>query len=347
MITSDAGTAVLGASTGSAAASMALSAWAQTTLQAAAAGVGFGNSERLQLQGAYVSAKWADAAAAGPVSSPRAGPVTSRHLLTADAGVIQGSAASQGPLRCAGQATSHNAADVKPPPEDCTPGQAGTLCASPAPVQAADVATDQAAGEASTTGPYDEGVESLELDQTGTSRRILQASSATGPGGTPLVQLDVALSPQSLLQLTPAAASAASGTTSSTSQQAAAGFLGVGQALVVGLERQAVASSSTSSSGSGGSSSASGPLLLRVMLVQRVGLCGNGVCEVGERALLNAAGGVLQEADAPCPQVGGVMARQCGQHYLCSTCLGGGCQGTPLLERCTRTSRTDSDMASW
>jgi hypothetical protein len=135
-------------------------------------------------------------------------------------------------------------------------------------------------------------------------RRLLQGPAEAS--SSQQVQLDAVLNPSGLLSL----------------DGLGVGFLGMGQALGVGLEQQAVASSSTSSSGSGGSSSASDPLLLRVMLVQRVGLCGNGVCEVGERALLNAAGGVLQEADAPCPQVGGVMARQRGQQHLCSTRLG-------------------------
>jgi hypothetical protein len=146
---------------------------------------------------------------------------------------------------------------------------------------------------------------------------LLQEPTPAEQAGTPLVQLDVALSPQSLLQLTPPAAgiasSTGSGTTSSTDQQSAAGFLGIGQALAADLEQQAAAATSSSSGGAGsggGSSSVSAPLLLRVLLVQRVGLCGNGVCEVGERALLNAEGGVLQEADAPCPQVGDVVVWQ-------------------------------------
>lgn len=43
--------------------------------------------------------------------------------------------------------------------------------------------------------------------------------------------------------------------------------------------------------------------LQEVLLVQRLGVCGNGLCEVGERALLNAAAEAIKEAAAPCPQV--------------------------------------------
>jgi hypothetical protein len=118
------------------------------------------------------------------------------------------------------------------------------------------------------------------------------------------VELDAVLNPSGMLSL----------------DGLGVGLLRVGQALVVGLEQQAAASTNNSSTG-GGSSSVSVPLLLRVLLVQRVGLCGNGVCEVGERALLNAEGGVLQEADAPCPQVGGVGLWHEVQHstYMAST----------------------------
>ncbi|WIA29150.1 hypothetical protein OEZ86_011661 [Tetradesmus obliquus] len=42
--------------------------------------------------------------------------------------------------------------------------------------------------------------------------------------------------------------------------------------------------------------------LQEVLLVQRLGVCGNGLCEVGERALLNAAAEAIKEAAAPCPQ---------------------------------------------
>jgi hypothetical protein len=74
------------------------------------------------------------------------------------------------------------------------------------------------------------------------------------------------------------------------------GMLGAGQLLASGLEQQAAG-------GDGSSDPAGGvPQLLRVMLAQRVGVCGNGLCEVGERQLLNAEGEVLQEAAAPCAQ---------------------------------------------
>jgi hypothetical protein len=67
--------------------------------------------------------------------------------------------------------------------------------------------------------------------------------------------------------------------------------------------------------------SSAGLQLQQVLLVQRLGVCGNGLCEVGERALLNAAGEAIKEADAPCPQVGQQMARSTGSAHMCSTCL--------------------------
>jgi hypothetical protein len=52
---------------------------------------------------------------------------------------------------------------------------------------------------------------------------------------------------------------------------------------------------------------AAAPVLAAVLQVGRLGVCGNGVCEVGERALQLAGGHgqALQPAVAPCPQVSG------------------------------------------
>lgn len=59
-----------------------------------------------------------------------------------------------------------------------------------------------------------------------------------------------------------------------------------------------------------GGAAAAGP---RVTLMERMGVCGNGVCEVGERQLQDAWGASLHVADAPCPQVGGAT-------LLCGAC---------------------------
>jgi hypothetical protein len=108
-------------------------------------------------------------------------------------------------------------------------------------------------------------------------RRLQQAPGGAGSNNSQ-VELNAVLDPSNLLLL---------GSTG-------AGLLGAGQLLASGLEQQA----------DGGSSNPAGgvPQLLRVMLAQRVGVCGNGLCEVGERQLLNAEGEVLQEAAAPCAQ---------------------------------------------
>jgi hypothetical protein len=115
------------------------------------------------------------------------------------------------------------------------------------------------------------------------------------------VQLDIVLTPTNLVQLASSAGASAVAAASGSSSHWSARMLGLGQVLAVGLEQQA------SGSGTGGIGQAAGgtsPQLLRVMLVQRLGVCGNGVCEVGERQLLNSEGEVLQEADTPCAQVG-------------------------------------------
>jgi hypothetical protein len=85
-------------------------------------------------------------------------------------------------------------------------------------------------------------------------------------------------------------------------------MLGVGQVLASGLEQQAAGSST---GGAGQAAGGTSPQLLRVMLVQRLGVCGNGVCEVGERQLLNSEGEVLQEAETPCAQVWALLTWPC------------------------------------
>jgi hypothetical protein len=74
--------------------------------------------------------------------------------------------------------------------------------------------------------------------------------------------------------------------------------LQLGYALASNLQQQADARQAPVDADSAGLQ------LQEVLLVQRLGVCGNGLCEVGERALLNAAGEAIKEAAAPCPQVG-------------------------------------------
>lgn len=43
--------------------------------------------------------------------------------------------------------------------------------------------------------------------------------------------------------------------------------------------------------------------VLSVQMMERMGVCGNGVCEVGERPWVDAQGSIVQPATAACPQV--------------------------------------------
>ncbi|KAF6266656.1 hypothetical protein COO60DRAFT_1623446 [Scenedesmus sp. NREL 46B-D3] len=74
------------------------------------------------------------------------------------------------------------------------------------------------------------------------------------------------------------------------------GVLQLGYALASNLQQQADSRQAPVGEG------AASVQLQDVLLVQRLGVCGNGLCEVGERALLNAAGEAIKEAAAPCPQ---------------------------------------------
>jgi hypothetical protein len=79
------------------------------------------------------------------------------------------------------------------------------------------------------------------------------------------------------------------------------GVLQLGHALASNLLQQAETRQAPVGDGS------AGVLLHEVLLVQRLGVCGNGLCEVGERALLNAAGEDIKEAAASCPQVSAAL----------------------------------------
>lgn len=127
---------------------------------------------------------------------------------------------------------------------------------------------------------------SAEAESRHSSNRHLQQATNTATNGTRLVQLDIVLM------------SANVGPLAGSGPASGAGLLGIGHQLVSGLEQQAANDTGGQAAG------VAGPQLLRVMLVQRVGVCGNGLCEVGERELKNADGGILQEAIAPCAQVG-------------------------------------------
>jgi len=126
-----------------------------------------------------------------------------------------------------------------------------------------------------------------------TVRMLIQSQPGVEASSQQHLQLDVSLDPSSLLSV----------------GSIGAGLLGVGQLLATGLEQQALNSSSSGPAAAagtdGGQGGSAGPQLLRVMLVQRVGVCGNGLCEVGERELKSSEGGILQEAVTPCAQVCG------------------------------------------
>jgi hypothetical protein len=53
--------------------------------------------------------------------------------------------------------------------------------------------------------------------------------------------------------------------------------------------------------------------VLSVQMMERMGVCGNGVCEVGERPWVDAQGSIVQPATAACPQVRTVDGMHCLQ----------------------------------
>lgn len=82
----------------------------------------------------------------------------------------------------------------------------------------------------------------------------------------------------------------------------------LGSALIAGIESQAASVTSRVAGSSvptniQANSGLQSLRLLQVLLVERAGVCGNGICEVGERVLLTADNGTLHEATSPCPQV--------------------------------------------
>jgi hypothetical protein len=267
------GTPVLGGPTGSSAASTALVRWAQAAIQQAATPNSVAGTPQLELQATQVAAKWAAAVVSARNSSGTTQPVTTRHLM-AGGGDEQGASPS-----------SLCDASAKPVglPADPSHASSGVQCPSPAP---------SSSSTESVSLPPDDA-------EAGPAARHLQQAAGAAEG--PAVQLDIVLTPTNLVQLASSAGASAMAAASGSSSQWSAGMLGLGQVLAVGLEQQAPGS------GTGGAGQAAGytsAQLLRVMLVQRLGVCGNGVCEVGERQLLNSEGEVLQEADTPCAQVG-------------------------------------------
>lgn len=87
----------------------------------------------------------------------------------------------------------------------------------------------------------------------------------------------------------------------STAGAKGAGILGLGYTLVASLQQQAGASQ-------GAAAVDVGLELQHVVLAQKLGVCGNGLCEVGERALTNSAGEAIQPALVPCAQVATLLA---------------------------------------
>ena len=267
------GTPVLGGPTGSSAASTALVSWAQAAIQQAATPNSVAGAPQPELQATQVAAKWAAADMSACNSSCTTQPVITRHLMAGGGDNDQGASPS-----------SLCDASGKPGglPADPSQASSGVQCPSPAP---------SSSRTESVSLPPDDA-------EAGSAARHLQQAAGAVEG--PAVQLDIVLTPTNLVQLASSAGASAVAAASGSRSQWSAGMLGVGQVLAVGLEQQA------SGSGTGGIGQAAGgtsPQLLRVMLVQRLGVCGNGVCEVGERQLLNSEGEVLQEADTPCAQV--------------------------------------------
>jgi hypothetical protein len=121
---------------------------------------------------------------------------------------------------------------------------------------------------------------------SGSTRRLQAAGVLASGWQAAVVEVSVAL---------PSSASSSYGT--STAGTVGMGVLQLGYALVSNLLLQPDSRQAPISDGSA-------ELQLQdVLLVQRLGVCGNGLCEVGERALLNAAGEAIKEAAAPCPEV--------------------------------------------
>jgi hypothetical protein len=284
---------------GSMAASPLLLTWTQSILQQAAAAAGVPGAV-LQLQPQQAAARWwtpppAAAAASNATSnttssagsSRASSPIVTRKLQAEEAATSSSNDSQEATqqLPCSPEQANPDSPATS---GNCTTTEEGVQCPSPLPAPSlARVCADNSL----TTGRHS--VAATETPQ-GRARQLLQAPASSG---VRYVQLDAVLTPSNVEQLAvmPPAADPANQTNSQTST----GLLGIGQALALGLEQQAVNdTSSGSSSGSSGT-----PQLLRVMMVQRVGVCGNGVCEVGERQLLNSEGAALQEALVPCPQV--------------------------------------------
>jgi len=279
-----AGTAWLGGIGGSTLASTQLLTWTQSVLQQAFSHSSQETTDLLLLQPGQVVAKWAEHGAAGGTIRASINPPATRHLSSV--------VSTDDTLCGAGVHTnSKEAASM----QDCSSDQPDVQCLARQP------SVEAVQGGPScdkSSGNRDQGVQG--------AARLLQQASSTVSTEAPVVQLDVALNPSNVLQISRTAQANLAGTVTSRGQMGA-GLLGVGQLLATGLEQQALNSSSSgpAGGGDGGQGGSAGPQLLRVMLVQRVGVCGNGLCEVGERELRNSEGGILQEAVTPCAQVGG------------------------------------------
>jgi hypothetical protein len=140
----------------------------------------------------------------------------------------------------------------------------------------------------------------IETAAEASSTRRLQAPPAMGlASGWQAVVVEVSVAMPS---------TASSSYDITTSGAVGMSVLQLGYALASNLQQQADARQAPVDAESAGLQ------LQEVLLVQRLGVCGNGLCEVGERALLNAAGEAIKEAAAPCPQVGQQKART-----ICST----------------------------
>lgn len=125
--------------------------------------------------------------------------------------------------------------------------------------------------------------------------------------------------------LMPAVAPASPGASASSARNALSiSVSSVGSSLVVDLEAQSISATSRLAGTSGSSSIPSGSSspalqLLRVLMAERVGVCGNSVCEVGERPLLTPNGDLLHVATSPCPQVRVRQGVGLGQNTCCVT----------------------------
>lgn len=272
-----------------------VSAWAQSLLQSALQQAGYPADQVAQLRVEKLSAVWA-AVNDINITTPSAARHLTQfggHVSSTNGGSLVGSLgeASSGTVAQGGPSASTTIPSTETLGARPQPGYLPPLCeAGTAPAAAPPEAASSllAAKRACSRLPQDE----TEHPSLGPGRRLQQALSYL-----PAV-LDVVIDTRSVVldNMHPAG----QGQSSSTFGFLSSGTLGLGVLLATNVEAAAAAATSTGQA----AAQTDSLLLIQVLLAQRLGVCGNGVCEVGERTLTNDGGGVLQQAMAPCPQVG-------------------------------------------